>query len=184
MGTYLPTEQKTRSLSDTLSDAEHEHLLDCPDADFFIRLGSTLLDFILCFLIFSGITHITNAVMNLSPRFVTPELTGTLSLERVQSSIFYVSQVLKLMLGYIYFVWTVATFGGSPAKLLLGLRVLDAGSGQKLSIPRAFLREVIGKAASVGLVGGGLILPLIREDRRALHDLMSNSVVKRVHGAP
>lgn len=88
------------------------------------------------------------------------------------------------MIAYVYAVWTVATFGGSPAKLLLGLRVLDATSGQKLSIPRVILREIIGKALGLALLGGGLLMPLMRQDHRSLHDLLSQSVVKRVHGGP
>ena len=45
MGTYIPAgPTRKRSVSDTLVEAEEEHFLDCPNADFFIRLAAALLD--------------------------------------------------------------------------------------------------------------------------------------------
>ena len=183
MGTYASGKKRQRSVSDTLAEAEHDHFLDCPNADFFIRVGGTLLDGILFFLMFSGIHHISTALSAILPQL--PEVIGTLplSIEQLRLLTFYSAKVLQLSLIYVYFLWTVASFGGTPAKLLLGLRVVDATSGQKLSIPQALLRE-LARLVSLAPVGIGCGLAFVRKDRLAFHDLMTNTVVKRVHGGP
>jgi len=178
MGTYKPSGPKReRSLHETLNDAEHDHFLDCPNADRMLRAGAQLLDVILCFLILSGIHHVVETL-----RALTPNILGDadlLRLRNVNSMIFYTGSVLKLFVFYTYFIWTVVVFGGTPAKLLLGMRVLDAHTGQKLTIPVTIFREVVGKAM---LLCGGFFLGMHR--RVLIHDKLSRSVVKKVHGAP
>lgn len=171
-------------MSDTLTEAEEEHWLDCPDADFFIRAGSQLLDGILCFLILSGITHLTNASVTLLPKLLNFWPQVPLSISSLQGTIFYLSLVAKISVVYIQFIWTVSVFGGTPAKLLLGLRVVDVRTGSKLELPRVFLREVVGKGVCVLTAGTGFLPVLFRGDRRGAHDLLCKSVVKRVHEGP
>lgn len=178
MGTYKPSGPKReRSLHETLNDAEHDHFLDCPDADRMLRAGAQLLDLILCFLILSGIHHVSETL-----RALTPTVLGDVDLARIRhwnTTIFYTASAMKLFVFYTYFIWTVVIFGGTPAKLLLGMRVLDAHSGQKLSVPRTIFREIVGKAL---LLGGGFLLGLRR--RVLVHDKLSRTVVKKVHGVP
>lgn len=183
MGTYATGKKRQRSVSDTLAEAEHDHFLDCPNADFFIRVGSCILDGILFFLMFSGINHVSNAAAAILPQVYAYFGTLPIPIEQLRQAVLYGAKVVQLLWIYVYFLWTVAMFGGTPAKLLLGLRVLDANSGQKLSIPRAFLRE-LARAISLAPGGLGCILGFIRRDRLTFHDLTTNTVVKRIHGGP
>jgi len=179
MGTYLPSKPKRdreRSLHDTLNEAEHDHFLDCPNADRWLRAGAQLLDVILCFLILSGIHHVSETMRALTPNW--PNINPR-NIAYWNSTIFYSASALKLFTVYTYFVWTVAIFGGTPAKLLLGMRVLDAKTGQKLTVPRILFRELVGKAM---VLGGGFFLTLNR--RKLVHDKLCNTVVKKVHGGP
>src|SRR5688500_15932780 len=142
MGSYSPSGRKrSRSLSDTLAEAEHEHLLDCPSADVFIRCGSLLLDVILCFLLVSGLQQLSNAMIQLAPK-VLAEGEGFLTPAKIQNAVQYMEIVLKMSFAYVQFVWFVVAFGGTPANLLLGMRVVDVDSGERLSVPRSALRTI------------------------------------------
>lgn len=178
MGNYTPAGRRTRSVYDTLAEAEDDHFLDCPNADVWIRAGAILLDGILFFLINSGILRIAGMVVTYllrSPDSVADEAEMRLTVN-------YCILVARMLLFYFYMIWTVSQFGGTPAKLLLGLRVMDINSGQKLTIPIALWREFIGKTIGVLTLGVGFGLAYYRPDSRALHDLISRSVVKRVRG--
>ncbi len=185
MGSYRPSEpRQRRSMSEMFSEAEDEHFLDCPTADFFIRCGSILLDAILFFLVLSGVQHISQTVGSLLPKLPSVVGSSPAEIERALGVLGYLTIVAKLLLIYGYFLWPVATFRGTPAKLLLGLRVVDASSGGRPSFLQVMLREILGRALCVLVLGGGFALPLLRADQRALHDLISRTVVKRVHGGP
>lgn len=111
---------------------------------------------------------------------------------------------------WIYFTLSASSARGATAgKRALGLAVRDAESGGRLPRGRALLRtavkllpwelthvmiflpEPIGetlspfKIAMIVVVNGlmltWLAVPLIRPDRRALHDLVAGSVVTRAH---
>ena len=180
MGTHLPAQRKRRrSVADTLLEAEHEHYLDCPNADMPIRSAALLLDLILFSLASSGIHHLVETAKN-----SIPALVGAVS-EPLQPSVVlaitYFAWLLKTSAVFLYFVWSLMRFGGSPAKLLMGLRIIDVDTGERLDYRQAILREMVGKV----LGGVFLISPLValtRQDRRGLHDWISNSVVKRVRG--
>ncbi len=165
---------------ETLLEAEQEHYLDCPNADVPIRSAALLLDVILFSLALSGIHHLIETVKASIPLVVTsfalPQNAGVLAL-----GVAYFSWLLKTAALVLYFVWSIMRFGGSPAKLLMGLRIVDAKSGEKLTYPRAFLREALGKPIGV-LTLFGALTSLIRPDRKAAHDLLSGSVVKKVRG--
>lgn len=168
---------KRHSISDTLIEAENDHFLDCPDADFPIRAAAILLDVILLYLAVSMVHRIFMALGVATTTFIINE--GLVL--KLQNAVSFLSIAFTLVVAYFYWIWTVFRFGGTPAKLLLGLRVLSLRSGEKLGILHTLLRETLGKALStVCLVG--FALPIWRADHRALHDLVCLTVVKRVHG--
>ncbi len=179
MGTYLSTRKRKRSVADTLREAEHEHYLDCPNADLPLRTAALLLDLILFSLASSGIQHLVNTVKN-----TVPVLLGGFSepaTPAVLLGVSYLAWLLKTLAVFLFFVWTVMRFGGSPAKLIMGLRVVDAENGELLDYQRTLMRETLGKIlGTVFLVGP--VMPLFRADGRALHDLISGSAVKKVRG--
>lgn len=180
MGNYIPPRIGTRrTIAETLQESEYEHYLDCPNADIVIRFAAVFLDVIFCSIAWSAINHLSGAVS-----------AGLLSLPASWNAIEWSSRavgfgvwVTRLMMIHLYFIWAVASFSGTPGKLLLGLRVIDARTGQRLSLPRVLLREVLVKAISIGSVIG-ILLPALRADKRALHDVLTGTVVKVIRGAP
>jgi uncharacterized RDD family membrane protein YckC len=74
---------------------------------------------------------------------------------------------------FLYFTYSLATTGRTIGKALLGTRVVRA-DGSDLRAGRAALR-VLMMPLSFALFGIGLLLILIRKDRRALHDLIADT---------
>jgi uncharacterized RDD family membrane protein YckC len=184
--------QRTRAISETLLEAEEDHLLGCPNADFNSRAAAFILDAILFFLISSGVTHLCNA-LNVHLSHLGSNMLAIkgsdwrwflFQASRHSAEITaYLSLMLKLALFYFYFVWSIAYAGGTPGKLLLGLRVVNIYTGQAIGFPQALLREILGKSVSFLLLGYGFLIAWFRPDRLALHDVWTDSVVKKVHGA-
>lgn len=171
MGIYIRGKPRPRrSISDALDEAEEDHFLDCEGADLVTRLAALLLDLIFLFLIHSAIQR-TSLIA--TSYFST---TGTF-LVGFAEPFFLTIESIGI---YFYCVWTVVRLGGSPAKLLFHLRVIDAQTGQRLSLRRAVVRELIGKYFTCGIFIVGFLWPLLRSDRRALHDLVAGSVVKKI----
>jgi uncharacterized RDD family membrane protein YckC len=75
--------------------------------------------------------------------------------------------------GFLYFTYGLATTGRTVGKALIGTRVVRA-DGSDLRAGRAALRVVM-MPLSFALFGIGLLLIIIRKDRRALHDLIANT---------
>jgi uncharacterized RDD family membrane protein YckC len=175
------SKRKRRSVADTLLEAEREHYLDCPNGDLPIRSAAFLLDLIFVSLGSSGIHHLIETLKN-----SIPPLIGMVSEPAAPLFVLgvtYFSWLLKTAALYLYFVWTVMRFGGTPAKLLMGLRIVDTRTGDRLDYQQAILREIIGKLVT----GVSVLAPLAslrRPDRRMFHDLVSGSCVKKVRGEP
>ena len=185
MGTYVPSgPRQRRSITEALREAEEDHYLDCPTADFWVRSGAMVLDGILFGLLWTGIAHICSSLGNYAGGVLptVPEGADTVFWKDPMAVARFATMALRGMLIYGFFLWPLARFGGSPAKLLLGLRVVDAQTGKRLTIPKTVLRELLGKAASTAILCGGWAMALFRPDQRALHDLAAGTVVKRVHG--
>jgi uncharacterized RDD family membrane protein YckC len=75
--------------------------------------------------------------------------------------------------GFVYFTYGLATTGRTVGKALIGTRVVRA-DGSDLRAGRAALRVVM-MPLSFALLGIGLLLIVIRKDRRALHDLIADT---------
>lgn len=179
MGTYLRrTPQRARTISEALNEAEGDHFLDCPDADFWIRTGAILLDGIFFYLLWNGLKHTFNSM---GPAVVAHLNLTTLVPLPADRIVPFFLHVAHGFLYFLYFCATLAQFGGSPGKLLLGLRVVDAKTGGKLTFGRAILRELFGKVLSTLPLAIGWGMVFIRADSRTLHDLVAGTVVKRVH---
>jgi uncharacterized RDD family membrane protein YckC len=174
MGTYIPQRpRRKRSLRDMLLEAEEDHYLDCPNADFLTRSAAFVLDAMFLFLAVTAISRIFHALAR--PSADDPQSAIMLLIYAVQTA-------FQALTFYLLEIESLVLFGGTPGKLLTGLRVIDVHSGGKLTFVQAVLREVIGKWVLGSLtLGVGAILPLFRSDHLALHDLVSRSAVKKVH---
>ena len=177
MGQYIPGPWKSasrRSVVDVLNEAEEQHFLDCPNADYFQRAAAIILDCIFLFLVGSAVQKLTNVLIDMMQGSGTPVSHSTIAL------ILSIKTAFQVFFWYLSQIWWVARFGASLAKLILGLRIVDSSSGANLSLPKVFLREVVLKlgffVATAGLI---CLRPLLAKDHLPFHDAISNSIVKK-----
>lgn len=151
------------ALEETLSLAEKLHDLDRPNAPLSLRFACRALDAIFVYLLINGMEKLFQA---LSPVFENGFLLG------------YVDLLFRLAFLFGYTVLVSAEFGGTLGQVLLGVKVIDSKTGEKLSVGISCLRLLWLLATNIL----SLIVALTRKDRRCLHDLVSNTVVKKVRG--
>jgi len=179
----------TTSLSEDLDRAEEDHLKNCPEADFSLRLAASLFDGILAYLAVSGIqnicrafgiflSHIADTALGL---YLSMKVISGLQSHALELSS-YLEITLKLLFIYIYYIVATSISGGTPGKLLFGLRVLDLSTGKKLDTKKAFLRCLVGLLINIVSLGLVYAFTALKQDRRALHDKLLGCSVKRVHG--
>lgn len=64
-------------------------------------------------------------------------------------------------------------------KQMLGLKVMHAGTGERISIPRALARDVVGKIISSLVLGLGYLIAAFTARKQGLHDYVAATVVLR-----
>ena len=77
---------------------------------------------------------------------------------------------------WCYFLVGWGLVGGTPGKLVCGLRVVDHEGRCPIGAGRAALRLIAYTASSVTLIGGHMVA-VFRGDRRALHDVLAGTRV-------
>lgn len=84
-----------------------------------------------------------------------------------------------LLLTYGYFGVSYRYFGTSLGKWLVGLRIVDAKTGKRLTnFWKIFFRETGGKLLSILPFGLGYLFALLRKDRQTLHDVLFGTRVE------
>jgi len=97
--------------------------------------------------------------------------------ERAASSESIVLFTVGTLIAGAYFVYAWGYEGATLGQRMLGLRVIrvgSAGAPERIGMRRAFLRLA---GLVLGLVVFDLLVAFLRSDRRALHDLIAESVV-------
>lgn len=84
---------------------------------------------------------------------------------------------LQLAVTFCYFGYFLSKKGASPGKMVLGLKVVDNDNGTNLSFMMAGLRCTVGYMISAITLLIGFIMAGVRQDKKALHDLIFNSHV-------
>lgn len=158
-------EDEALSLQQTLSEAQKLHELERPFAPLSLRFASRILDTIFLYLLINSIDKLFQAV---TPHFENVFLLG------------YLNLLLQVVFIFTYGVLISSEFGGTLGQLLLGLKVIDSETGEKLSAVRTCWRLVWLFATNVV----ALLVASVRKDGRGLHDVVCNTVVKRVRGRP
>ena len=85
--------------------------------------------------------------------------------------------VLFNIIAFPYYGWFYSQRGASFGKIVMGLKVIDVQTGERLSYWRGFIRETLGKYISLAIGGLGFALIFFRRDHRALHDLIFETTV-------
>jgi len=156
----------------TAPSGHHQTQPKFTPAGFWIRFVAVIIDMIIVLILQSIVLLPFPEYMNF-----TPAADGSLDI-----SMGYL--FLSLFLGWVvvplgYYGWFYKNKGGSPGKLLLGLRVLRSDTGTNLSYLRTWCREIPGKAISTIILMIGYIMAGFRSDKKALHDLIVGSQVVR-----
>lgn len=152
-------------LEETLTIAQKIHELDRPSASVSLRISSRVLDMIFIYLLVNAADKVFQAISSYSTSFFF---------------LGYMEILIRLLLLFTYGVLVTAEWGGSLGQILLGLKVIDSNTGEKLSVSRSFFR-ILWLGATNFL---SLLVVLMRKDKRALHDIVCNTTVKRVRGRP
>jgi uncharacterized RDD family membrane protein YckC len=91
-------------------------------------------------------------------------------------------QAVTLGIGWLIWAAIIAGNGQTPAKQILGLRVIDAGDSQPLGFARMlFMRGIIAGLVAAILIpltlGIILLMPVWNKRKRNIWDKLSSSVV-------
>lgn len=80
----------------------------------------------------------------------------------------------------IYYVVMTYYYGATLGKKALGIKVVDASGGNKLSFGQVILRELVGKFVSAIVILLGFIWILFDAKKQGWHDKIANTVVIKV----
>lgn len=157
------------ALKETLELAEQEHWLDCPNANWALRLASLVLDGIFIYLFVHSLDQLVETIS-----FHNGHLRS--------NTFFFVLGMVEVLVRaafvFVYLVVSTHLWGVTLGKFLLGLRLVDEKTGRTLSLGRICSRLFWGVTTNVVSVG----VSIYRKDHRSLHDLLTQSVVKRTRG--
>lgn len=104
--------------------------------------------------------------------------TPDLVLDRLLAAITY---CILLTLPYqVLYSYLISSFGGGPGKLLTGVSIID-GKNQHISFWAACFRTYVGYFVSGTLFFLGYVWIFIDKNRRAWHDLISDTYVVKTH---
>lgn len=84
-------------------------------------------------------------------------------------------QMILSALAYIGF-WYYS--GQTPGKKMMGIKVVDKSTCKKASLLQLFIRYIGYFISAITLFG--FLVPLIRKDRRTLHDILASTAVINV----
>lgn len=91
---------------------------------------------------------------------------------------FQASQLAPLLSTALYgliYALLLSKFGQTPGKKAYELKVVDSKNGEYVGFFRALVRFVAFLFTAATLLG--LLLPLYRKDKKALHDILANTLV-------
>jgi uncharacterized RDD family membrane protein YckC len=165
---------QSHEVYEALRDALALHEKESPPADLISRAASFLLDVILVSLACSAFQQAFETVWS-GLVYLFPVLESI----PTQGTLFFLGTAKSAIL-FLYLFWTVSQLGGTPGKLLLGLKVIDKNTGKNLSLERVLLRELLVKPLFI-LSGAWLLWP-VRKDKDPLHDRWVHSTVRRIRG--
>ncbi|MBQ7651266.1 MAG: RDD family protein [Victivallales bacterium] len=141
---------------------------DYPVASFWQRFAAYLID--------SIIIGIANGAIGVLIGLIIGVAIGVLGGDADASAL--IAQLFSFGVGIILYVFYETffncKFGGTPGKMILGLKVLH--NGENLSVGRAVGRA-FGKQLSGYICAIGYIMAAFSQDTKALHDMMCETVV-------
>ena len=80
---------------------------------------------------------------------------------------------------FLIYFWLGNAYGGTPGKVILGLRVVHASEGTDLGLGRGLIRTLVWSivAGSVFIAAIALVRAILDEKNQAIHDHAADSIV-------
>lgn len=132
-------------------------------ASFKLRWVASLLDFMLCMLIISAIVY-----------FITNQSSAS---SMITSAVIFLVVLFNPVILYYHVPFTYY-FGGTPGKLLLGLRIIPEIEN-KLTFKQVLFRQTIGYMFSWTFFGLGYLAVIKDDKKQSWHDKASATVITR-----
>ena len=132
-------------------------------AGFWIRVGAALIDSLLFIIVFS---------IPLTVIYGTEYWTSSTEVKGFWYSL------IQYVVPLVITVWFWTKYLGTPGKLILRLRVVDAQTGQSISTPKAIGRY-LGYYVSILPLMLGIIWVGIDKKKQGFHDKLAGTVVIR-----
>ena len=149
---------------------------DGQPADFWVRLGAYLLDYIFVFVFLAGLFAIVFIFAEVYPESSLAEYINTYGSD--DAPIIEWLDVVGYIVGLLYVAIGIATWSTTIGKRICGLYVV-CSDGSKVGFGRAAARYLC-YFISFLTIGIGFLMIAFREDKRGLHDLICGTmVVKR-----
>lgn len=104
------------------------------------------------------------------------QLMAAIVLKRQSPTALIVYFVLSTGLMLFYYVGLPISFGASPGKKIMGIKIVNT-NGSEPSVGTLLFRETFGKWISYVLFSAGLIAILVSKDRTSWHDRMTKTRV-------
>src|SRR3990172_8159837 len=88
--------------------------------------------------------------------------------------------IITYVFSFGYFLFFTVKSGATPGKKFFGLKVINSDGSEKVSVVKAFLREVVGKFISGLVLGLGYLWILWDGQRQGWHDKIASTLVLQV----
>ncbi len=144
-------------------------------AGFWIRLAAYLVDMLILGAMVRLITMPWADALDLAQNNAFAELKKTSPDLQVLFQFWRLMLAIEIPAHFAYFVGFNGSWGASPGKLLLGLRILDSDGGP-LGYRRAFLRHCAEWLTQITF-GLGFVVCAFNVQKRALHDWLAHTRV-------
>lgn len=164
------TEQELHAVQPTAQDVPQAQEAPLRYAGFWVRWAAAILD--------GWITGIAVSVFTAPLGFIMGFFAAASGDDHALVPIMMIVGVGIVSVGIVfaYYVFMTHRFGATLGKMAVGVRVC-AEDGASLSLGKITLRETIGKFVSSIILNIGFLMAAFTERKRALHDMMAQSVV-------
>lgn len=147
------------------------------------RFGAYIIDFFILFVFWYLLTKKDLEKVNVLLETLDPDAVGAADIFAEAIIKLYVSFIFKLMFVevlYYCLVPAVLGKGRTVGKLIFKINLVSKDTGEELSVPRLFLRELLGRAIIETLfvipLFVSMFMLLFTEDGKTIRDLLGRSI--------
>lgn len=147
------------------------------------RFGAYIIDFFILFVFWYLLTKKDLEKVNVLLETLDPDAVGAADIFAEAIIKLYVSFIFKLMfVEVLYYCLVPAVFGKgrTVGKLIFKINLVSRDTGEELSVPRLFLRELLGRAIIETLfvipLFVSMFMLLFTEDGKTIRDLLGRSI--------